>query len=131
MSYTLPYTRLEAAKHVARPIELAMNARRSRLSLRARASPISRIRPSSCFCRSLCGRGTNSSLDTACVGSGESTPFFRSRSILRIHMEQPPQQCADYSRSGLVHGSARLRLFADPSAFLSCVELSGERRVHE
>ena len=35
-SKTLPYTRLEARKQVARPIELAMNARRSMLSFCAR-----------------------------------------------------------------------------------------------
>jgi len=48
-SNTFPYTRLDAAKQVASPIELAMNARRSMLSLRARAAPSSRISASSCF----------------------------------------------------------------------------------
>ena len=41
---------------------------------------------SSCFCRRFCGRGMNSSLETICVGTGESTPFFLSRCIFRVHM---------------------------------------------
>src|SRR3954454_14662622 len=76
-----------ARKAVAIPIELAKNVRRGRLSFLARSSAISPISRSTCFCCLFCGRGMNSSFDTTCVGTGESTPSFRSRCHLGIHID--------------------------------------------
>src|SRR5215467_16162600 len=85
-SHTLPQTLLEAQKHVARPMALAMKVRRSMPSFLDFSSAICPIRYSTCFWFSFCGRGMNSSLERTCVGMGESTPFLRSRWNLRIHI---------------------------------------------
>src|SRR5215813_7075865 len=75
-----------ARKQVARPIVLAIKVRRSMPSFLARVSDISPIKCSTRFCGSDCGRGINSSFETAWVGMGETTPFLRSRRALGIHM---------------------------------------------
>src|SRR5215813_10604718 len=65
---------------------LAIKVRRSSPSFLARWADISPIRCSTCFCGSDWGRGMNSSFETTWVGMGASTPFFRSRSTLGIHI---------------------------------------------
>src|SRR5437588_3289971 len=68
------------------PMELAMKLRRSMPSFFDFPSARMPISFSTCFCLSFCGLGMNSSLETTCVGTGESTPFMRSRCHLGIHM---------------------------------------------
>src|SRR5258708_4202331 len=85
-SKALPYTVFIAQKQVASPMEVPMNLRRSMASFLAFCSDISPIRCSTCFCRSFCGRGINSSVESIWVGTGEVTLLFRSRSNLRIHI---------------------------------------------
>src|SRR5947208_3631116 len=72
-----------------------MNVRRSRPSLLDRSSAITPISFSTSRCLSVCGRGMNSSFDTTCVGTGESTPFLRSRNHLGTHMmrQAPRTKC--------------------------------------
>src|SRR5713101_10180375 len=77
---------LLARKAVAMPIELAMKLRRFMQSFLAFSSAMTPIRYSTCFCLGFCGRGMNSSLETTWVGTGESTPFLRSRCHLGIHI---------------------------------------------
>src|SRR5215813_2522666 len=72
------------------PIEVDIKARRESPSFLARTSDISVINCSTCFCLSVCGRGRNSSFETICVGTGEITPFFASRSPFLIHIELAP-----------------------------------------
>src|SRR5260370_432392 len=78
---------LLARKAVAMPIELAIKLRRSMPSFLAFSSAMTPIRYSTCICLGFCGRGMNSSLETTWVGTGESTPFLRSRCHLGIHMK--------------------------------------------
>src|SRR6185369_7728382 len=71
-------------------MELAIKVRRDKPSFFARSAPISPIRCSTCFCLVVCRLGMNSSFDTTCVGIGESTPFFTSRSPFGIHIASLP-----------------------------------------
>src|SRR5438477_12482823 len=77
---------LLARKAVAMPMELAMKLRRSMPNFFALSSAMRPMRYSTSFCLLFCGRGMNSSLETTCVGMGESTPFLRSRCHLGIHI---------------------------------------------
>src|SRR5438067_2476760 len=81
-----PYTILLARKAVAMAMELAMKVRRSMPSFFALSSAKTPMRYSTSFCLLFCGRGMNSSLETTCVGTDESTPFLRSRCHLGIHI---------------------------------------------
>src|SRR5438874_4046568 len=63
-----------------------MKLRRSMPSWRDFSSASTPVKRSTSFCRSFCGRGMNSSLETTWVGTGESTPLLRSRCHLGIHM---------------------------------------------
>src|ERR1039457_3889983 len=89
-SQTLPQTLLEARKQAARPMGVAMNLRRSMPSLRDFSAAIWPVQYSTSFCFWVCGRGMYSSLETSCVGTGESTPFWWSRCPFRIHMDCSP-----------------------------------------
>ena len=68
-------------------MELAMNCGRSMPSFFDFSLGHLADQYSTCFCWSFCGRGMNSSFETTCVGTGESTPFDRSRCPFRIHMD--------------------------------------------
>src|SRR5262249_35890779 len=121
-SQILPQTLLEARKQVAMPMALAMKLRRSIPSFLDFSSAISPIRCSTCFCFWLWGRGMNSSLDKTCVGMGESTPFLRSRSDLRIHIFY----CPSFFKLQGCEGVARIRLVAASRAFCAHQCIPGE-----
>src|SRR5262245_58144321 len=89
-----------------------MKSRRCMPSFFARSSESSLIRCSTCFCFSVCGRGSNSSFETTCVGIGESTPFFLSRIALRIHIMMTPwgnARCATFRRKASANDTFRLK----------------------
>src|SRR5579885_2102771 len=91
---------LEARKQVARPMELAMNARRSMPSFFERSAASSPIRYSTCFCSGVWRRGISSSFETSWVGTGESTPLLRSRCHLRIHIDHSSEGFVDHRPAG-------------------------------
>jgi len=72
----------EARNAVAIPMDERMKLRRDMPGFLAFFSDSSPVNPSHCFCRAVCGRGTNSSLDTTSVGIGESTPTAGQVAIL-------------------------------------------------
>src|SRR6187401_735279 len=59
-----------ATKAVAMPAAVWKKRRRDRPLRRAYSSPNAFMRASTCFCRSVCGIGRNSSLETTRVGTG-------------------------------------------------------------
>src|SRR5262249_13133980 len=83
-----PYTLLLARKAVAMPIVLAMNSRRPMPSFLDFSSAMRPIKSSTACCLAFWGRGMNSSFETTWVGTGESTPFLRSRTHFGIHIER-------------------------------------------
>src|SRR6267142_6920747 len=59
-----------ATKAVAMPAAVWKKRRRGKPLLRPQASASAFMRASTFFCRSVCGTGRNSSLETTCVGTG-------------------------------------------------------------
>src|SRR6266850_1683775 len=59
-----------ATKAVAMPAAVWKKRRRGRPLVRPQASASAFMRASTFFCRSVCGMGRNSSLETTCVGTG-------------------------------------------------------------
>src|SRR5215471_6552279 len=132
-SQTLPQTLLEAKKHVASPMALAIKVRRSMPSFLDFSSAICPIRNSTSFCFWLCGRGMNSSLDRTCVGIGESTPFLRSRWNLRIHIVSVPLLLTSFieghfSANSLYQGGAGMNSFQ--SSRSSDLKSRAKRGIH-